>query len=297
MKGIRMEIRQLEYFVAVCEELHFTKAAERLGITQPTLSIQIRTMEEEVGTLLFDRIGKKITLTEAGFILLRQARSILLKLQDAFDEINGLREYTGGNLVVGVMAAELDYRITPILIDFHHQFPNIHLKISSAIEVAEMVINNVVDIGITLIEFTDPRLVTTPLYTEEFVLVVSENHELADQPSISLEALPSIPLVLYPKGFKGRELIERHCKEHGLNLNIIIETSTASSLYGFVKSNVAACIQPYSLSSSLNDPTLRLIKIADFPPTRQIGIMHRTDKYLGVAALEFMKMIEKHLKM
>ncbi|WP_046214081.1 LysR family transcriptional regulator [Paenibacillus wulumuqiensis] len=291
-----MEIRQLEYFVAVCEELHFTKAAERLGITQPTLSIQIRTMEEELGTLLFDRIGKKITITEAGFILLRQARSILLKLQDAYDEINGLREYNGGNLVVGVMAAELDYRITPILIDFHHQFPNIHLKISSAIEVADMVINNVVDIGITLIEFTDPRLIITPLYKEEFVLVVSEEHELAGQESVSLETLSGLPLVAYPKGFKARELIETHCREKGMNLNIIVETSTASSLYGFVKSNVGACLQPYSLSNSLNDPTLRLIKISDYPPTRQIGIIYRTDKFLGVAAKEFIRMVQDNLK-
>ncbi len=292
-----MELRQLEYFVAVCEELHFTRAAERLGITQPTLSIQIRTMEEELGMQLFDRIGKRITPTEAGYILLKQARSILLKLQDAYDEINGLRQYDGGNLVVGLMAAELDYRLTPILIDFHHQFPKVHLKIHSAIEVADMVINNQVDVGISLMETSDPRLTTIPLYAEEFVLVVSERHELAGRKSVTLETIGNHPLIAYPKGFKARELIETHCRDHGLNLNIIVETSTASSLYGFVRSNVGACLQPYSLSHSLNDPTLRLIKIEDFPPLRQIAIMHRNDKFLGYAAQEFIRLVQGQMKL
>ncbi len=291
-----MELRQLEYFVAVCEELHFTRAAERLGITQPTLSIQIRTMEDELGMQLFDRIGKRITPTEAGYILLKQARSILLKLQDAYDEINGLRQYDGGNLVVGLMAAELDYRLTPILIDFHNQFPKVHLKIHSAIEVADMVINNQVDVGITLMETSDPRLTTIPLYAEEFVLVVSERHELAGRKSVTLETIGNQPLIAYPKGFKARELIETHCRDHGLNLNIIVETSTASSLYGFVRSNVGACLQPYSLSHSLNDPTLRLIKIEDFPPLRQIAIMHRNDKFLGYAAQQFIQLVQGQLK-
>ncbi len=291
-----MELRQLEYFVAVCEELHFTRAAERLGITQPTLSIQIRTMEEELGMQLFDRIGKRITPTEAGYILLKQARGILLKLQDAYDEINGLRQYDGGNLVVGLMAAELDYRLTPILIDFHHQFPKVHLKIHSAIEVADMVINNQVDVGISLMETNDPRLTTIPLYAEEFVLVVSERHELSGRKSVTLETIGNQPLIAYPKGFKARELIETHCRDHGLNLNIIVETSTASSLYGFVRSNVGACLQPYSLSHSLNDPSLRLIKIEDFPPLRQIAIMHRNDKFLGYAAQQFIQLVQGQLK-
>ncbi len=291
-----MELRQLEYFVAVCEELHFTRAAERLGITQPTLSIQIRTMEEELRMQLFDRIGKRITPTEAGYILLKQARGILLKLQDAYDEINGLRQYDGGNLVVGLMAAELDYRLTPILIDFHHQFPKVHLKIHSAIEVADMVINNQVDVGISLMETNDPRLTTIPLYAEEFVLVVSERHELAGRKSVTLETIGNQPLIAYPKGFKARELIETHCRDHGLNLNIIVETSTASSLYGFVRSNVGACLQPYSLSHSLNDPSLRLIKIEDFPPLRQIAIMHRNDKFLGYAAQQFIQLVQGQLK-
>lgn len=290
-----MELRQLEYFVAVCEELHFTRAAEKLGITQPTLSIQIRTIEEELGMQLFDRIGKRITPTEAGYILLKQARGILLKLQDTYDEINGLRQYDGGNLVVGLMAAELDYRVTPILIDFHHQFPKVHLKIFSAIEVADMVISNQVDVGITLIEFSDPRLTTIPLYTEEFVLVVSERHELAGRKSVALDQLGNLPLIAYPKGFKARELIETHCREHGMNLNIIVETSTASSLYGFVRSNVGACLQPYSLSKSFNDPTLRLIKIEDFPPIRHIGIMHRNDKFLGYAAKQFIQLVKNQM--
>lgn len=159
-----------------------------------------------------------------------------------------------------------------------------------------MVINNQVDVGISLMETNDPRLTTIPLYAEEFVLVVSERHELAGRKSVTLETIGNQPLIAYPKGFKARELIETHCRDHGLNLNIIVETSTASSLYGFVRSNVGACLQPYSLSHSLNDPSLRLIKIEDFPPLRQIAIMHRNDKFLGYAAQQFIQLVQGQLK-
>ncbi|HEY9576881.1 MAG TPA: LysR family transcriptional regulator [Pseudobacillus sp.] len=292
-----MELRQLEYFMVLCQELHFTRASEKIGISQPTLSLQIRAIEQELGTLLFDRIGKRIALTEAGVILLKYCKRIFQNLENAVEEIEELREYQGGHVSVGVLPAELDYRFTPLFIDFHKRFPGIHLNLSaSTVEITKQVLDNEVDIGITLLLLPDSRLVSIPLYREEYVLVVSENHELASYDSISLTELREITMVMYAKQFLGRRLLEDHCQKHGFQLNIIVETTTGPSLFYFVKENIGATLQPLPLSKALNDPTLRLIRIHDHPPEREIGIIYRADKYLGFAVRKFIETVEEQLK-
>lgn len=292
-----MELRQLEYFMVLCQELHFTRASEKIGISQPTLSLQIRAIEQELGTPLFDRIGKRIALTEAGAILLKHCKRIFRNLENAVEEIEELREYQGGNVSVGVLPAELDYRFTPLFIDFHKRFPSIHLNLSaSTVEITKQVLDNEVDVGITLLLLSDSRLVSIPLYREEYVLVVSENHELASHESISLTELREIPMVMYAKQFLGRKLLEDHCQKHGFQLNTVVETTTGPSLFYFVKENIGATLQPLPLSKALNDPTLRLIKIHDHPPEREIGIIYRADKYLGFAVQKFIETVEEKLK-
>lgn len=292
-----MELRQLEYFMALCEELHFTKAAEKIGISQPTLSLQIRAIEQEVGTPLFDRIGKRIALTEAGSILLKHCRKVFQNLENAAYEIEELREYEGGSVSVGVLPAELDYRFTPLFIDFYKRFPKIRLHLSaSTVEITKQVLDNEVDVGITLLLLPDSRLVNIPLYREEFVLVVSDQHELAGHDSICLTELKDVPMVMYPKQFLGRRLLEDHCRKHGFQPNVVVETTTGPSLFRFVKENIGATIQPLPLSQALHDPALRLIRITDHPPAREISLIHRADKYLGFAARKFIETVEEQLK-
>ncbi|RRJ67142.1 LysR family transcriptional regulator [Paenibacillus oralis] len=291
-----MEIKQLEYFMAVCEEMHFTRAAEKLGIAQPTLSLQIRSLETELNTLLFDRIGKRIALTEAGSILYRQGKQLLQNLQNTFTEIHELREMQGGHLSVSVLPAELDYRITPLFIQFHKQYPKVHLKIYSSVEIYKQVLDHEIDLGITALRTPDERLVTIPLSQEEYVLVVSENHELADREAIPLAELKQIPMVMYPKGFTGRELVEDWCRKAGFELNTIVEAGSGLSTFTFVRENVGATVMPLPLVLSVKDPALRCIPITDAPPIREIGMIYRADRYLGFAAREFMKMARATLK-
>ncbi|WP_309484769.1 LysR family transcriptional regulator [Lysinibacillus boronitolerans] len=121
-----MEIRHLHYFMAVCEELHFTKAAEKLGISQPTLSQQIRVLEDELGMPLFDRIGKKIVVTEAGSLLFSYTIEVFNTLQNVKDSIKDLQALEGGQISIGIMPSDLDYRITQLVIDFHQKFPKVN---------------------------------------------------------------------------------------------------------------------------------------------------------------------------
>lgn len=293
---IGVEIRHLHYFMAVCEELHFTKAAEKLGISQPTLSQQIRVLEDELGMPLFDRIGKKIVVTEAGSLLFSYATEMLTTLQNVKDAINDLQELQRGKISVGIMPSDLDYRITQLVIDFHQKFPKVKLRILASIDIMRQVLENEVDIGIGTNVEPDDRLVIIPLRREEYVLTVSQEHPLANQTAITIAELKGLPMVMYPEGFFGREIVEEAVKKHGFQLHSILETSSVTSIMNLVRANIGATVQPYHLIQQINDPTLCSIRISDGAPSRSLSIIYRVDRYVSQATTAFIKQIKEYFK-
>ncbi|MFE6078694.1 LysR family transcriptional regulator [Paenibacillus sp. NPDC057886] len=284
-----MEIRQMENFIVVCEELHFTRAADKIGISQPTLSQQIRALEDELGVPLFDRVGKKIVITQAGTLFLEHCVQMVRHLHNTQDALAEFRNDQRGKLVIGVLPSDLDYRLTPLLVNFHAHFPKVKLKVVSSIYVLNQVLDNEVDIGIELTSVSDDRLVRIPLCSEEYVLVVSENHAWAEQNEIGIKELRDIQTVMFPEGFTGRELVDGYCRKYGFTLNTIMETSSATSIISLVKANVGGTILPYPLIKAMNEPTLRIIRITDDAPYRHFEIIHRSDRYLTQSAKAFIE--------
>jgi DNA-binding transcriptional LysR family regulator len=282
-----MEIRQMENFIVVCEELHFTRAADKIGISQPTLSQQIRALEDELGVPLFDRVGKKIVMTQAGTLFLEHCIQMVRHLQNTQDALAEFRNDQRGKLVIGVLPSDLDYRLTPLLVHFHAHFPKVKLKVVSSIYVLNQVLDNEVDIGIELTSISDDRLVRIPLCSEEYVLVVSENHAWAERNEIGIKELRDIQTVMFPEGFTGRELVDGYCRKYGFTLNTIMETSSATSIISLVKANVGGTVLPYPLIKAMNEPTLRIIRITDDAPYRHFEIIHRSDRYLTQSAKAF----------
>ncbi|QRG68632.1 LysR family transcriptional regulator [Brevibacillus choshinensis] len=287
-----MELRQLQYFITLCNELHFSEAAYKLGISQPTLSQQIRVLEDAVGVPLFDRIGKKTVKTEAGVILERYALEIFQKLENAKSAISDLTELHAGHLRVAVLGSDLDYRLTPLLVDFHKEFPHTRVQVISSIEIAEMVLDNEVDLGVGLSLKPDSRLQRIPFYTESYSLYVDDGHALADREYVEAQDLVGIPFVMYPKGFYGRQLLDSWCTEQEISIQTIMETGSATSLLQLVKEGVGATIQPSRLIDSFQSLRIRAIPITN-SPIRELAIIHRNDKYMGRAAQAFMKRLEQ----
>lgn len=284
-----MEIRQMENFIVVCEELHFTRAADKIGISQPTLSQQIRALEDELGVPLFDRVGKKIVMTQAGTLFLEHCVQMVRHLQNTQDALAEFRNDQRGKLVIGVLPSDLDYRLTPLLVHFHARFPKVKLKVVSSIYVINQVLDNEVDIGIELTSPPDDRLVRIPLSSEEYVLAVSENHAWADRKEIGIKELHDIQTVMFPEGFTGRELVDGYCRKYGFTLNTIMETSSATSIISLVKANVGGTVLPYPLIKAMNEPALRIIRISDDAPYRHFEIIHRSDRYLTQSAKAFIE--------
>src|SRR5699024_7371542 len=198
-----MELRQLEYFMAVCKELHFTRAAEQLNIAQPTLSQQIRSLEDEVGIPLFDRIGKKTVLTEAGKILLRHSEKIFFEMDQAQAELKDLHGLQRGKLVVGSLLTCVNYLLPPAILKFKQLYPNIELSILGmrAGKIERGLVENELDLGITFLPTDDEEMASIPLYSEELTLVVPLNHPLAHIKELELKELDHIPMILLPQNY------------------------------------------------------------------------------------------------
>ncbi len=286
-----MEIRQLQYFLVLCDELHFSEAAFKLGISQPTLSQQIRVLEDELGVPLFDRIGKKTFKTEAGDLLELHAIQVIQQLENAKNAIADLTNLNAGYLRVAVLPSDLDYRLTSLLIDFHQEFPNTKVQVIPSIDILNKVLDNEVDIGVGLEIQPDRRLERIPFYTESYSLYVNKEHGLAGKDIVVAEDLVNLPLVMYPKGFYGRDLIDIWCKHQDISIDTRMETGSVTSLFQLVKEGIGATIQPSQLIESFESLGIRAIPILH-SPTRKLEMFYRNDKYLSQAAKAFLKRLD-----
>lgn len=292
-----MELRQLEYFVAICNELHFTRASEKLGITQPTLSHQIKALEDELGVPLFNRIGKKISITDAGKILLEQSKKTFSNIKSAHEQIEELQKIKRGKLIIGALPGELNQLASTLLLEFHRRYPHVQIKIIGLYDVVDRVIQNEIDLALTIIPSDEEnRLEKIHLYHEEFYLAVSDDHLYAKREKVNFEEAVHMPLVLYPTNHKCRQLVDTACTSLGLSVEPSIESTDPECILNFVKAGVGATILSKTLLNLANDGSLKLIKIQNPTLRREIGIVHHKEKYLGYAARGFIELLTLFVK-
>lgn len=285
-----MEHRLLEYFLAVCEELHFTKAAEKLGISQPTLSQQIRLLEHRVGSPLFQRIGKKIYITEAGEILHKHSRNMFHELDQAQAAINEIQGMQRGRLRIGCSGNHL---LTATIIAFHALYPKIELSVTELAteETKERLLSNQLDIGVVFLPDEDERFHYMPLYNEQLRFVISDKHPLAQAKAIRLTDLAQLPVAMLQRKFYVRQMMDDCCEQSGFEWKPAIELSTLESLLQMAKNNVGGAILPQSYVDSIRSSGIRSIPIIDPIPQKDVGIVYRKDMFLCKTMDMFMKQL------
>lgn len=291
-----MELRQLDYFIATCEELHFTRAAEKIGITQPSLSHQIKALEDEIGVPLFDRIGKKIALTEAGMILYAQSKLAFGNLASAKEQIQELQRIERGKLSIGALPGELNQLVSTLLIDFHRDYPKVQIKILGVEDVATRLLQNELDLAVTILPIEDERIVTIPLYNERFFFVAPTAHPYAGRSAIDFEEILRVPVVTFPETHRCRQLIDSTCARAGLRLQPLIETTTIESLFGLVRSGAGGSVLSKTLLKMYNDDDLVCIPIQNPSLTREVGVAYLRDKYMGKASRGFIELMQAQVK-
>ncbi|HLR70200.1 MAG TPA: LysR substrate-binding domain-containing protein [Pseudogracilibacillus sp.] len=293
-----MELRQLEYFMAVCKELHFTKAAEKLNIAQPTLSQQIKVLEDEVGVPLFDRIGKKTALTEAGKILLNHSQRVFHEIgqaQAALRDLNGLQR---GKLTIGSLLTCVNYLLPPAIVEFKQLYPNIELSVQGlrTEEIETGLLDNDLDLGITFLPVDDEEMESIPLFTEELALVTSSNHPFAKLQELEMEMVGNMPTVLLPENFFLRQLIDTYFAKLGIMLEPTLEMTTLDSLIQMVVEEIGVTILPEPYLDSLDNNKIVKVKLVHPTPKRQIGFVYRKNKFMCTATSTFIEQITEMSK-
>jgi DNA-binding transcriptional LysR family regulator len=186
-----MELRHLHYFIAVAEELHFSRAAERLCISQPPLSQQIRDLEEELGVKLFERTKRHVHLTEAGKVFLDRSYLLLAQLEQAIAATQRIGRGEVGQLAIGFVDSAMYTSLPEMLKGFREQFPAVELRLQemTTAQQIQALYDKQIDVGIVRSAISEPSLSVECLLPESLVLALPENHPLSAQTQVSLSAL------------------------------------------------------------------------------------------------------------
>ena len=287
-----MELRQLRYFLAVAECGNFTRGAEKVAISQPSLSVQIAALEDELGAPLFDRLGRHAALTEAGRLFHDHAQRVIRETELAAQSIRDLIGAEQGRLVVGALSTVNSYLIPPLVCRFKQQFPHVHLQVhaqpSSVIE--EAVAANRLDLGLCLLPTTNDRLITSRLFTETLVLVSPPSVRVTAK-RVRMRDLATLPLVLLPNDYCLRKMIEAECALVGVRPQVSVEMTSPEGILEAVKQGVGLTILPeLFVRHRIGGSMLRVIELYDPVPRHDVGVVSLAHRHLGKAAQEFVRL-------
>jgi len=286
-----MELRQLRYFLKAGELLNFTEAARAVNISQSTLSQQIKQLEEELGTLLFDRIGKRVVLTEAGQHFTTYARQTVASANSGLQILRDLADVKKGELLIGVTYA-LRTLLTPALIAFSATYPDIYINVlfATSEELMEKLHQGVLDFLLTFqeAEWKAP-LVGEPLFESRMALVVADSSPLSQNDRITLAELSNLPLALPVKGFSTRQFIDHAFAQGGLHPDVRIEINDVPTLFDLVRTGHWHTI--LSMATVAGQAGLKAIPLEGESMNRQASVVWLESSYRKKAAIRFCELL------
>lgn len=248
-----MELRHLHYFIAVAEELHFSRAAERLCISQPPLSQQIRSLEDELGVKLFERTKRHVKLTEAGNVLLEHSYLVLAQLEQAIEATQRVGRGEVGRLAIGFVGSATYTVLPEILSAFRAQFPAVELQLRelTTAQQIQALHHKQVDIGIVRSAISEPGLSVELLLPESLVLALPEAHPLSAQTEVSLSTLADELFILFPAkmGPVFYKKIIHSCQQAGFCPKVAQEAVQMQTIIGLVAAGLGIAIVPASLQN------------------------------------------------
>ncbi|GLH48770.1 MULTISPECIES: transcriptional regulator CynR [Pseudomonas] len=282
-----MLLRHIRYLLAVAEHRNFTRAAEALHVSQPTLSQQIKQLEESLGAPLLDRTGRRISLTDAGQAYVRYARLALQDLQAGTRAIHDVQDLRRGHLRLAMTPTFTAYLIGPLLARFNALYPGITLSIEELTQdrIEAALGEDLLDIGIGFTGEHGVEIDCEALFVEELSLVVSASH-----PERNQRAWLEQPLVLLNTGFATRRYIDDYCHRQGVKPQIAMEANSISAIIEIVRSTPLATILPRALAEA--QAGLRAVAIEPALPQRTAALLSRKGAYRSAACAAFVALIK-----
>lgn len=288
-----MEVRDLQVFISVARHLNYTRAGEEVHLSQPSVSVRIKQLETELGVKLFEQLGKKIALTDAGLLLMPYAQRVITAVQDAEHAIQDLQGLQQGSLRIGASTTPGMYIIPKTIARFKERYPkiDIHLGIKDTREIEGGVLRNEFDFGFVGGHLVGDEIDVLPWLVDELVLIVPPAHNLARKKTVNKADLEKEQLVLRESGSATRATVINHLQKWRLQLQTVMEMENPESLKKAVQSGLGiAFISKFAVESELKAKTLVTPRIPGFKINRDLKIVKRKDKHLSRAARTFIDM-------
>lgn len=284
-----MDLSELEVLVAVAQEKGFSRAAERLGRTQPAVSQAIRRLEDDMGTRLVDRSSKDGTLTAAGQLLYAHAQRLLHLRRDAENEVRELRNLDRGNLAVAANEYTV-LHLLGVLARFRRRHPRIRVEVkrSLASEIPSEVLGRDVEIGIVTYRPLQPGLTVVPLATDELVLLVAPSHALAGQAKVSIRELGGEVFLAHNVRSPHRERVVKAFERNRTPLHIVMELPTLDAIHRLVAAGVGVALSPRrAAEAEIARGEVVPLTVTDLRLPRPVNLVYRTAVELSHAAAAF----------
>ncbi|MBT2511440.1 transcriptional regulator CynR [Streptomyces sp. ISL-98] len=284
---VALELRHLRYLLAVAEHGNFTRAAEDLHISQPTLSQQIKQLERALGVQLLDRTGRTVRLTDAGAVYTDHARRALRDLAAAERAVHDVQDLSRGHLRLGVTPTFTAYLIGPLAAELHARHPGVGLTL---VEMAQErieagLLGDDLDLGIAFAGSHLPGITATPLFTEALSLVAGTHHSWTPPEPLPVRALADQQLALLSGDFATRGHIDAYLTDHRIAPRIAVEANSIQALTEIVQRTGLATVLPDAITH--DHPHLTPVSLDPPLPARSVALLQREGAYRSTASRAF----------
>ena len=281
-----MDLRHLKVFVEIVRQGSFTRAAERLHIAQPAVSVTLRKLEEELDLTLLNRQEKHLTLTAEGETLLRHAERILADFNTAETEMAELRGLTRGEVRIGIPPMMSSYYFPLIIRNFRERYPHLQLSVNGegAASIQRMIARGELDMGVIAGQTLPEGFESQRFLREEIVACVPQDHPLAGRRTITLAEFLGEPMILFKKGYYMREWIDELVSAQQLQPQVVFETNLFSLVRSLIREKLG--ISTFLRMVVQDDPELAVVSF-DPPQYLDLLIAWKSDRYLSRANRAF----------
>lgn len=290
-----IELRQLRYLAAIAEEGSFTRAAEKLFVTQSALSQQIHKLEDELGMPLLDRTPRHIRLTAAGELLIHHAQRIFRELDSAQVAIRELQGIQRGSIRLGAVHTVNAYLVPTAIANFFQSYPNIEIQVQElpADAVEAGLRDGDLQLGLAFVPTTLAEIDAEVIYDEDLVLIVGADHPLATRAHLAFADLRDLPMALLPDHYCTRRLINACAAQASTSLNVRVEMTAIEALLATAAHSALATILPAMALDSSPSSGLYAVQLTDPTPRRSVGLLHHRYGYRCAASRAFAQVLRK----
>lgn len=292
-----MELHQLRYFVAAAEAGTVSRAAERCRVAQPSLSQQIKKLEESLGVVLFDRLGRGVALTDAGRALLPRARRVLAEVRDTEANLHRESEEGAGVVAIGAIPTMAPYLLPRALKRMLAGTGAKDVMIREALteELVEALLDNQIDVAIVSTPVAHEHVEVRVIGSEELVVVVPAKHRLAERKNVGWSELRDEPIVtLTEMHCLGRQ-IQGFCSVRGVGTRVACRATQMGTIFELVGAGLGLSLAPEMAAAGVAAQRWRYLKLSPGKPTREVAVAWRRDRTKSRLAERLIRMVEEDL--